>query len=126
MLIEMSSLPFNTPFSKTRKKTKSRGIRIQPRILMPESFGIFPRLAIFIGNIGFSLTKDQRGEEAHRWQLVRLRLHILPQQNASTSASLKTGATSAYASISGGPTSIFEFDDNQGFFIAICFFINCY
>ena len=53
-----------------------------------------------------SRTKEQGGEEALRWQRVRLRDRLLLLNKAFTRASLKCGASSAFASDPGGVPDI--------------------
>ena len=49
-----------------------------------------------------SRTKEQGGEEALRWQRVRLRDRLLLLNKAFSGASLEYGASSAFASDPGG------------------------
>ena len=58
-----------------------------------------------------SRTKEQGGEEALRWQRVRLRDRLLLLNKAFTRASLKCGASSAFASDPGGVPDIPAFKD---------------
>ena len=64
-------------------------------------------------SIIFALTQFQGGEEAHRCQHVRLRDRLLLINKAFNHASLKCGASSAFASDPGGVPDVPEHDNED-------------
>ena len=68
--------------------------------------GVLNKRNACIARIMLSRTKEQGGEEAFRWQRVRLRDRLLLLNKAFTGASLKCGASSAFASDPGGVPDI--------------------
>ena len=60
------------------------------------------------------LTKVKGGEQAHRWQRIRLRDRLLLLTKAFTCASLECGASSAFDSDPGGVPDVPDFNVLNG------------